>query len=228
MQMVLVLDPHDGASIRAVLAEEGFDCRIVESVAEALVALEHVDVSLVIMDHALPVSGWLLLPKLAGRPAIVCSEQQTITDRVTSLRLGADDFIGKPFDKYELTERVRAVLRRTYGAQPTREEDVLLVGELKISRTRATVTIRGVEIHVTPTEFHLLALLAKHPNELMTAEMIAQAVWGIDDGAVGHALQVHIGRLRLAFKSAQLSNPRILTVRARGYRLVFSEKGESS
>ncbi len=225
MQSVLILDPNDGDSIRAVLAPEGFDCRIVESAADALIALEQIDVSLVILDHALPdVSGWVLLPKLDGRAAIVCSRADSVSDRVVSLKLGADDFIGKPFEPYEFLERVRVVLDRVYRkVEPIRE--VYRVGVLTVDLARVLVLVNEKPIGLTPTEFRLLTLMAAEPGYVITIGQFAQKIWGYHDDKIRHLVNVQMSRLRNKLVGAGLTNPRIVTVRSEGYQLAFDEEG---
>ncbi len=227
MPRLLIVDPEDGATIRALLMEHGFEANIAASVDEALVGLEQLQPHLVVLDHAMTESGMVLFSKLNGLPTVVCSRVDSINDRVACLKLGADDFVSKPFEPYELIERISAVLRRSSRTAPWPERDAnkIDLGDLTVARKSAQVLVRDEEVHLTPIEFYIVVLLAEHVNEVVTAEAIGEEIWGVNMN-VGHTITVHIGRIRQKFERAGLRRPRIVTVRTRGYCLVL--KGEPS
>jgi two-component system alkaline phosphatase synthesis response regulator PhoP len=138
------------------------------------------------------------------------------------LKLGADDYISKPFDVDELEARIEAVMRRAtkYREATAAPVEDIQLGRLKISRTRAAVTLDGRPIQLTPTEFRLMLAFATRPGQVVSREALGQAVWGCSDEALmGHVIDVHVGRLRLKLRNAGYTDPLIVTVRGNGFRL---------
>jgi DNA-binding response OmpR family regulator len=220
--VVLAVDPVDGPAMRTLLGEYGYDVRIVDTIEEALIALKQIKPNLVILDYAPDQAGFLLLPKLGGVPAIVCSAEDSVAVRVTSLHLGADDFIPKPYDPYEFVERVKAVLRRSMPRSPRSPEAMrpVQIADLCVDPLRHRVIVRDQEVNLTPTEFTMLTMLAAAvpSDEGLSYNQISEFIWGIDDGET-HLLHVHIGRLRHKLTAAGMTNPKLITDRSRGYRL---------
>ena len=162
------------------------------------------------------------LKSLTDAPIIICSARQKQVDRVLGLKLGADDFIAKPFDLDELEARIEAVLRRASRSRETPAApppDQIKLGELAIAQTRGTVTVAGQSVHLTPTEYRLLVALASHPDEVLSRESLGHVVWGYDDLGTGHLIDVHMGRLRLKLRRASRTAPAIVTIRGRGYTI---------
>jgi DNA-binding response OmpR family regulator len=140
---------------------------------------------------------------------------------VLGLRLGADDFIAKPFELEELEARVEAVLRRASRVRevPAVPADQIRVDELVISQSRGTVILAGRSVNLTPTEYRLLVALTSQPDEVFSRAMLGKLVWGYEDIGTGHLIDVHIGRLRLKLRRASSSGPVIVTVRGKGYTI---------
>jgi DNA-binding response OmpR family regulator len=160
------------------------------------------------------------LQRLTDAPIIICSARHGLLDRVLGLRLGADDFVAKPFDFEELEARIETVLRRARHAQRVPPPpDQLRVGELVIAQARGTVTLGGQPVLLTPTEYRLLLVLASHAGELLSREQLAQLVWGYQDVGTSHLIEVHLGRLRLKLRRAAPAASVITTVRGQGYIL---------
>lgn len=226
MPTLLVLDPVDGEALRVLLMGHGHSVQVADTVAEALECMRQLMPDLVVLDTATEPSGLLLLPKLDGTPAIVCSREQTVRDRVACLRMGADDFVGKPYDSWELIERINAVLRRSQ-AKPTKYEQIV-IGALTIDDVRIRVSVDGHIIGLTPTEYKLVLLLATRAEQTLSFAEMGQAIWETSYG-ITHTLAVHIDRIRHKFRHAGMTNPLILSVRTVGYCLTLKEafsKGE--
>lgn len=222
-----MLDPADGPAMRTLLGDHGYDVRIVATIEEALLALKQVEPELVILDHASDQLGFLLLPKLGGVPAIVCSARDSIADRVTSLRLGADDFVSKPYDPYEFVERVRAVLRRSIStAWATPPVVVFKLGGLAVDLAKVEVTVYGQPVHLTPTEFHVVAALIRSPGRVISTTEFGNKIWGHAGDGTQHALNVRISTLRKTLEKAGLDNPSIVTHRSYGYSLVLRDESD--
>src|SRR5438094_690665 len=192
---------------------------------EAKALIEHLHPDLILLDLMLPDTDGLVLTTalkaLTSAPIIICSARTEQVDRVLGLKLGADDFVAKPFDLDELEARIEAVLRRASRGRevPTIPPDQIRVGELLISQSRGTVTLAGQAVHLTPTEYRLLVALASRPDEVLSRETLGNLVWGYQDLGTGHLIDVHIGRLRLKLRRASRSAPVIVTVRGKGYTI---------
>ena len=222
-------DPDTARSLTKALETSGYRVTPVDTGAEARSILEHVRPDLILLDLMLPDTDGLVLTTalktLTRAPIIICSARQEQVDRVLGLKLGADDFVAKPFDLDELEARIEAVLRRASRVREAAAAppDQIRVGDLVISQTRGTVTLAGQQVHLTPTEYRLLVALASRPNEVLSRESLGQLVWGYQDLGTGHLIDVHIGRLRLKLRRASRSAPIIVTVRGKGYTIGSDE-----
>src|SRR5437764_4846590 len=128
--------------------------------------------------------GWAILAELrrAGKqvPVIFLTARDAVTDRVKGLELGADDYLVKPFDFSELLARIRSVLRRTAPAQT----ETLQVADLELDLLLRRATRGGQSLNLTPKEFTLLSLLARHKGEALSRTVLARQVWDMDfDGS---------------------------------------------
>ena len=149
-------------------------------------------------------TGWCCAR--ASKPLPTCRSSSAAPrsqkrDAILGLKLGADDFIAKPFDIYELEARVEAVLRRTTQSRnvepSTALPDHIRIGELVIDRSRRRVTLGNEPIQLTPTEYRLVSALASRPDEILSRDDLATLVWGYQDASSGRTIDVHIRRLRV-------------------------------
>jgi DNA-binding response OmpR family regulator len=183
--------------------------------------------------------GLVLCADLKARldvPILVCSASPERRDRILALKLGADDFVGKPFDLDELEARVESLLRRvaqrqqvadvandvarsSQPSQPPREQ--ILLGDLVVDHLRRHATLGGAPLQLTPTEYRLLRALASRPNEVLSRQDLAQQVWGYHEAGNGRAVDVHVGRLRAKLTRNATLSPAIVSVRGFGYKLVW-------
>ncbi|HEX8967296.1 MAG TPA: response regulator transcription factor [Chloroflexota bacterium] len=224
--LLLVEDDLDTArSLSKALESSGYRVISVETGAEARAAVEHAPPDLILLDLMLPDTDGLVLTTalktLTRAPIIICSARHEQVDRVLGLKLGADDFVAKPFDIDELEARIEAVLRRAARVRetPASPPDQIHVDDLLIAQSRGIVSIAGQTIHLTPTEYRLLVALASRPDEVLSRETLGQVVWGYQDLGTGHLIDVHIGRLRLKLRRASRRAPTIVTVRGKGYTI---------
>jgi len=217
-------------TISRALETSGYRVVVAGTGAEARALLQEVHPDLIILDLMLPDTDGLVLTTsfrtLTDSAILICSARDQQVDRVLGLKLGAADFVAKPFDLDELEARIEAILRRVARSrEATSTADEIVVGDLLIAPARATVRIADRPLHLTPTEYRLLVALASHPESLLTREMLGQIVWGYQDLGSGHLIDVHIGRLRMKLRGASADGPTIVTVRGRGYRLVPKRPG---
>jgi DNA-binding response OmpR family regulator len=195
--------------------------------AEAEAMADEVRPDLIIVDLMLPdVHGLVLSANLKEKwaaPIIICSATKRKDDPVLGFKLGAEDFVAKPFSVDELEARVEAALRRaTLGvpaAQGTPQESEQRIGQLVIDRARCRVTLGEQVIRLTPTEYRLLCALANRPDVVLSREELAERVWGYHDPGVGRSLDVHMRRLRAKLDAGAAPPPALVTVRGFGYRL---------
>jgi two-component system KDP operon response regulator KdpE len=154
---------------------------------------------LIILDLAMPgIDGLEVCRQLrewSKVPVVVLSVREGEHDKVEALDLGADDYLTKPFSLDELLARMRAVLRRVREAEEP-EAPCFSAGELSIDFAARRVTLAGEEVHLTPTEYELLRLLALNPGRVLTHRQLLTKVWGSEYSEETHTLRVHIGNLR--------------------------------
>jgi two-component system, OmpR family, response regulator MtrA len=164
-----------------------------------------------------------MLKVTTGVPILICSGTQRRRDPYLALKLGADDFIAKPFDVYDLAARVEALLRRSHPATPSESNEArapIRIGALRIDHASHQVTVGTVPLQLTPTEFRLLTVLASRPGQVVPRELLARQVWGDPDTGTSRTIDVHVGRLRMKLTQADGGAPRIVSVRGFGYKLV--------
>jgi two-component system response regulator MtrA len=230
--IMLVEDDHAVAqTLTDALESSGYRIWLAETGADARTLLDQTRPDLVILDLMLPdVDGLVLcsgLKAVADIPIIICSATPQRRDAILGLKLGADDFIAKPFDIYELEARVEAVLRRTTQTRAPEASpsppDHIRVGELIIDRSRRRVTLGGEPIQLTPTEYRLVSALASRPDEILSRDDLATLVWGYQDASSGRTIDVHIRRLRVKLGQGPVPAPAIVAVRGFGYKMAVEE-----
>lgn len=214
---VLLVEDDDAIAepLVAGLSREGFDVRRASTGAEALTDGA---ADIVLLDLGLPdLDGTEVCRRLRARsavPIIVLTARGEELDRVLLLETGADDYVVKPFGFRELVARIRAVLRRAAGPQPT-DDTITNVGSLEVDRRRRRVLVGGREIDLTAKEFDLLAYLATDPGAVFAREQILRDVWDPHWWGPTKTLDVHVASLR-----RKLGDPGwIRTVRGVGYTL---------
>lgn len=221
----LVLVVEDEAPLRkflrASLEANGFRVREAVTAAEgiAMAAREHPAV--ILLDLGLPDGDGLdvtrRLREWTPTPIIVVSARGRESDKVAALDAGADDYLTKPFGVGELLARIRVALRHAGPAGSA--TPVLRVAGLEVDRERHRVAVDGREVHLTPTEFRLLAHLAQHAGKVVTHRQLLRDVWGPGYADQPHLARVYMAQLRRKVE-ADPSRPRwLLTEQGVGYRL---------
>jgi len=196
--MADILIVEDEASIRQILSVHltlvGHGVREAEDARQARALLGEKAPDLAILDIMLPgEDGFSLADAFLDReiPILFVTAKTAVADRVRGLRMGAQDYILKPFEPAELLARVENILKRT-----CREESSLRCGELQIDFAARRVTLSGREVQLTALEFDLLAMLARRRNVAMSREELLCGVWGYDYAGETRTVDVHIQRLR--------------------------------
>ena len=198
--LVVEDDPDINRLLCRILEGAGYACRPAFSGSEAALWAERYDYDLVLLDLMLPgLTGEELITQLRQRktmPIIVLSAKAGLEDRVNVLKLGADDFIPKPFDNAEVLARVEAQLRRYRQFSGASGGSVLTHGDLVLDKDSVTVTAAGKPVAVTAREFHILTLLMEHPKKVFTREQLYQQVWNGAYMGDDNTVNVHISNLR--------------------------------
>lgn len=199
--------------------------------AESVAAQDRPD--LIIVDLMLPDANGLVLcadlKARTGAPIIVCSATHRRDDAILSLKLGADDFVSKPFLTGELLARIEAALRRA-GPTPSTPAPptALSVGSLSLDLASYRATLDGRPVQFTPSEYRLLLALAERPGEVLSRQALAEQVWGYFDAQLGRTLEVHISRVRTKLANGARYPPLLVTVRGFGYKLVPDAEAEAA
>lgn len=221
---MLVVDDDDRIrlSLRLALEDRGYAVLEAPDAETALRVMGSRPADAVVLDLMLPgVDGLECCRRLRRHsdvPIIIVSARTDSHDIVAGLEAGADDYVRKPFVVAELEARLRAMRRRARSALEA-EPDGVTIGDIVLRADRGEVAVRGEPVHLTRTEFRLLAELASAPGRVFSREQLLQSVW--DYGYFGDArlVDVHIRRLRTKVE-ADAANPRhVLTVRGLGYKL---------
>jgi len=138
------------------------------------------------------------------------------TDRIVGLEIGADDYVVKPFSPKELVARVRAVLRRSRTA--VRGDEVVRAGDVEIDTAKMRVSVGGAQVDLTPTEFQLLATLAREPGRVFTRSQLLDAVHGVAIESYERAIDAHVKNIRRKIEPEPGSPRYVVTVHGVGYR----------
>lgn len=200
---------------------------IAQQVVEASTGAEGLDLAaagapaLIVLDLTLPDRDGLDvcrdLRAFTAVPILVLSARHGDRDKVTLLDAGADDYLVKPFSTAELQARVRALLRRVSAGSAEQAEHVV-VGDLEIHVANRIVRRRGVNVHLTPTEWGLLRTFLTHRGRTLTHRQLFQAVWGHAEGDAQQYLRVYVGQLRRKLEVDPVRPTLIHTEPAVGYR----------
>jgi two-component system KDP operon response regulator KdpE len=217
-------------SLREALSVEGYDLKTASSLADASAQLKHLSpgmaIDLVVLDLGLPDGdGESLLTELrqsSNTPVIVISAREAEGQKIQLLDQGADDYLVKPFGIGELLARIRVALRhRGHTAEPA-----LLHyrhGPLEIDLRVRSVQVSKVEVHLTPTEYALLARLVRQAGQVVTHRQLLSDVWGAEHIDQTHYLRLYMGQLRAKLEVNTADPQHLLTEPGVGYRLAESE-----
>ena len=221
---VLVVDdePTIAEVVSRYLERAGYRTRVAADGAQALAEVANQRPDLVVLDLMLPgIDGLEVMRRLRdqGRDriaTILLTAKGEESDRVVGLRLGADDYVVKPFSPAELVARVDAVLRRV-DSSPAREEPIVC-SDLTIEPASRRVHVRGEEVQLTQREFDVLLFLARHPGQVFSRNQLMDAIWQYSFYTDTSTVTVHIRRLRAKIELDPAQPRHIETVWGVGYR----------
>ena len=222
---ILIMD--DDEQIRNLIAiyleNEGFEALKVSNAVSGLALLEEQEVDLIILDIMMPqmngIEAAFKIREEKNMPIIMLSAKSEDMDKISGLTAGADDYLTKPFNPLELIARVKSQIRRYKKYNQRAEHEIIQIGDLEINRSTRLVFVRGHEIRLTPKEFDILELLARHKGTVMSMGKIYEAVWQADALKSDSTVMVHITKIREKIEDNPKKPIYIKTIWGVGYRI---------
>ena len=217
-------DQHIITSVSLMLEAEGFDVDTYSDGEQALIGLRRRPAELAILDIKMPrMDGMELLAKIRENsqlPVIFLTSKDDELDEALGLRMGADDYITKPFSQRLLLERVRAVLRRAEQTDASTSESAINIGHLTIQPDRHSCTWKGLDVKLTVTEFLILSALARRPGVVKNRDQLLDAAYGETTYLDDRTIDSHIKRLRRKFRDVDPEFDSIETLYGVGYKYI--------
>jgi two-component system response regulator CpxR len=186
------------------------------------------DFDLMILDVMMPImDGFQALKEMRTSgltfPVIMLTAKGEPNDRIAGLELGADDYLGKPFEPRELLARIQAVMRRVEPSResdPGRDAEILILDELELNSKTYQASSRERTLSLTPAEFRILWLLAANPGKIVSREALFRQALGREESPFDRSLDIHISRLRKKIGPAANGSDRLKSIRGEGYLYV--------
>ena len=229
-KVLIVEDDHNISNmIQTILESNGYQALTAQRCLQGLLMLTSHVPDLVVLDLGLPDMDGEEFIRLARRdssvPIIVLSARTEEQDKVSALDLGANDYITKPFGTGELLARVRAALRITrHHIQAAAPASTFTLDDLVIDYDRRQVSIDGTAIHLTQTEYNILAFLSQHVGKVMTYTAIIRSVWGTVDSGSTKKLQVNMANIRKKLGCRPGENRYVINELGVGYRMLDAQE----
>jgi DNA-binding response OmpR family regulator len=219
---VLVADDDESIAelVRLYLARQAYDVELASNGSQVLARLKDAAFDLLVLDIMMPgASGLQILRELrtySDLPVIFLTARSMDIDKISGLQLGADDYVTKPFNPWELVARVEAVLRRRRGEAELPPAQTVQIGALQVDVPARRVSVAGKPVEMAPKEFDLLATMARLPGVMLDRTKLLELVWG-NAYFSSRTIDVHVVKLRSKLAG---SGVKIETVWGSGYRLV--------
>ncbi|XSG77684.1 response regulator transcription factor [Herpetosiphon llansteffanensis] len=222
-ELIVIIEDEERIAhwMQLYLEQAGFATYLASDGLTGLALVQQHQPSLVVLD--------LMLPKLDGigvfkairqtnnTPIIMVTARSSDEERIHGLELGADDYVGKPFNARELVARVRAVLRRSQPMQPSQ---TLKRGLIELDLTQHQCTVNRQPVELSKIQLALLATFMRHPNQILSREQLLDAVFAGDYAGFDRSLDAHIARLRQRIEHDRTNPQYIITVYGLGYKFV--------
>ena len=219
MKLLLIEDEASLAkSLIKGLKEEGFVVDWSPVGKKGLFMAKTQPYDLLVLDWMLPdITGLEIIQELRQEqsklPILILTAKEELEFKIEGLEAGADDYLTKPFDFNELIARIRAILRRPINYR----EEIIRIGELSLNLTTKEVKVAGIELKLSPKEYSLLEVLARHPNQVLSRDQLLEQAWDHNYEGFSNVVDVYIRYLRNKLKL--LEKKKIATVRGFGYKL---------
>jgi two-component system response regulator MtrA len=220
---ILIVEDNGDLSfgLRRSLEAEGYEIDVAGDGPNGIAAARRQPPDLVILDLMLPgTDGYRVLKTLRddglGVPVMILSAKGEETDKVHGFRIGADDYVTKPFGLSELLARVGALLRR--GVKPERVPSLVRFGDVVINMEARVVTRSGRVVSLTPKEYELLVAFVRRPGAVLSRTDLLRDVWGHAPDVYTRTVDIHVGELRRKLDDDAASPRHFVTVRKAGYR----------
>jgi two-component system, OmpR family, alkaline phosphatase synthesis response regulator PhoP len=220
---ILIVEDNDDLSfgLRRSLEAEGYEIDVAGDGPRGIAAARRAPPDLVILDLMLPgVDGFRVLETMRrdglGMPVMILSAKSQEADKVHGLRVGADDYVTKPFGLSELLARVDALLRR--GARADRVREIVRFSDVEINMDARIVTKAGQAVALTPKEYELLIAFVRRPGAVLSRTELLRDVWGHSPDVYTRTVDIHVGEVRRKLETDVASPRHFITVRKAGYR----------
>ena len=224
-RVLIVEDNHSLAfGLRNNLEIEGYDVTVADDGPSGLAAARQIRPDLIVLDLMIPgMDGYRVLRQIREdgmtMPVLILTAKGEEADKVLGFRLGADDYVTKPFGVLELLARVGALLRRSRPAAAGGGQPVQQFGDVEVEVTTRSVRRNGSLVALTPMEFDLLIALLRRQGAVASRLELLKEVWGHSSAVLTRTVDTHIGELRRKLEQDPSTPRHILTVRKAGYRL---------
>ena len=225
MPRVLLVEDHPrlGGAVRGALEQAGIGCDVVTSHGQALVALRQLRYDALLLDRGLPDGDGLgLLAQVRAMretlPCMILTARDALSDRVSGLDAGADDYLAKPFEMAELVARTRALLRRTQ----TWQAELIEFGDLRVDHRSGALLVDQASITLAPSELQIVGMLARQNGGVVRRAALEAAAWGLSTAVTPKALDVAIHRVRAKLRRLN-SVVTIVNRKGVGYAMALAE-----
>ena len=224
-RVLIVEDNHSLAfGLRNNLEIEGYEVDVADDGPSGLAAARRLQPDLIVLDLMIPgMDGYRVLRQIREdgltMPVLILTARGEEADKVLGFRLGADDYVTKPFGVLELLARVQALLRRSRPTPAAPPQSLQRFGDIEVESTTRCVRRRGEAVALTPMEFDLLIALLRRQGAVASRLELLKEVWGHSSAVLTRTVDTHIGELRRKLEQDPSTPRHILTVRKAGYRL---------
>lgn len=230
MEKILVVEDNKDVNqmIKETLESEGYLVVSAFDGIQGMNLLKKGEIDLLVLDLMLPYkSGDEIVKELrefSNLPILVLSAKDMVLTKIDLIKLGADDYMTKPFNLAELTVRVQALLRRS---QPSKKERILAYKDLEVHMQQKQVIVNGKEVELTAKEYQMLELFLTNPKKVFSKANIYESLWGEEYLGDDNTIKAHLSNLRSKLKKANPDCEYIETVWGFGYRLMKEELSDN-